>query len=142
MPSNSVLETALNLPLFNILRNKRIILASSSPRRIEILKTFGLAPEVIPSTFPETLSHSLFENAGEYCSATSSSKGVDVYQRLVREDDENPPDLVIAADTVVVLSSATSYTILEKPRNIIDQMGMLQDLNGSQASIITAVTLG
>lgn len=46
-----------------------------------------------------------------------------------------------SADTIVVLP-APSLAILEKPRNEADQMGMLQDYNGSTVSVITAVTLG
>lgn len=36
---------------------------------------------------------------------------------------------------------APSNTILEKPKNIIDQMGMLQDYSGLSIQVITAVTL-
>lgn len=64
-----------------------------------------------------------------------------MYQRLVLESPEDPPDVVIGADTVVVLPPP-SLAILEKPRNIIDQMGMLQDFNGSYVNVVTAVTLG
>lgn len=35
-----------------------------------------------------------------------------------------------------------SFAILEKPRSVLDQMGMLEDFNGSTVSVITAVTLG
>ena len=84
-----------------------------------------------------------------------------MYARLVAESPEDPPDLVIGgalpdssisshsadsvslplADTVVVLPQP-SLAILEKPRNIIDQMGMLQDYSGMTISVVTAVTLG
>lgn len=53
---------------------KRIVLASASPRRLEILKTFGLQPEVVPSTFPEELSHADYDDASQYCVATCSAK--------------------------------------------------------------------
>ncbi|ORY64775.1 inosine triphosphate pyrophosphatase-like protein [Leucosporidium creatinivorum] len=135
-----VLSTALDLPLFNKLRGKRVVLASASPRRSEILETFGLKPEIVPSTFPETLSHGDFEDAGQYCVATGTAKAVEVYEKLVHESPEDPPDLVIGADTIVVLPPP-SLAILEKPRNEADQMGMLQDYNGSTVSVITAVTL-
>lgn len=36
---------------------------------------------------------------------------------------------------------APSNTILEKPKNIIDQIGMLQDYSGLSIQVITAVTL-
>lgn len=53
---------------------KRVVLASASPRRSEILETFGLKPEIVPSTFPETLSHGDFDDAGQYCVATGTAK--------------------------------------------------------------------
>ncbi|KAI5478934.1 acetylserotonin o-methyltransferase-like protein [Pseudohyphozyma bogoriensis] len=135
-----VLPTALNLPLFNKLRGKRVVLASSSPRRIEILRRYGLSPEVVPSTFAEDYSHADFEDAEQYATATCTAKGVEVYERLVAANPEDPPDLVIAADTVVVLPPP-SLAILEKPKNKADQMGMLQDYNGSWVNVVTAVTL-
>lgn len=96
---------------------------------------------MVPSTFPELLSHGDFEDAGQYCVATATAKAVEVYEKLVQESPEDPPDLVIGADTVVVLPPP-SLSTLEKPRNEADQMGMLQDYNGSTVSVITAVTLG
>ncbi|KAL8287597.1 hypothetical protein RQP46_003455 [Phenoliferia psychrophenolica] len=135
-----VLPHALKLPLFNKLASARVVLASSSPRRLDILRTFGLAPEVVPSTFPEKLSHADYPDAGQYAVATATAKGVEVYERLVQLNPEDPPDLVISADTIVVLPPPSS-SILEKPRNIVDQYSMLQDYNGSTVEVITAVTL-
>lgn len=54
---------------------------------------------------------------------------------------EDPPDIVIGADTIVVLPGPSSV-ILEKPRNVLDQIQMLEDCNGSTVKIITAITLG
>lgn len=95
MTANPVLPHALPLPAIKKLTGKRVVLASASPRRKDILKTFGLAPEVIPSTFEETLALSQFEDIHEYPVATATQKAVEVYERLVREDPENGPDLVI-----------------------------------------------
>lgn len=101
------------------------------------------------------------DSTGQYAAATGAAKAVEVYARLVAESPEDPPDLVIGgalpdsrnsslsaklaslypADTVVVLPQP-SLSILEKPRNIIDQMGMLQDYSGMKISVVTAVTLG
>ena len=71
---SAVLPHALKLPLFNKLASARVVLASSSPRRIEILRTFGLNPEVVPSTFPEKLSHGDYPDAGQYAVATATAK--------------------------------------------------------------------
>lgn len=66
-----------------------------------------------------------------------------MYQRLVRDSPEDPPDLVISADTIVVLSPNTAHEIiLEKPKNELDQLGMLEDLNDNKVEVMTAVTLG
>ncbi|KAM0786577.1 hypothetical protein ACM66B_002033 [Microbotryomycetes sp. NB124-2] len=135
-----VSSSALALPLFDKLRDKHVVLASASPRRIDILKTFGLDPRVVPSNFPELLSHADFDEPGQYCVATATAKAVEVYEKLVKEAPDDPPDLVIGADTIVVLPGQNP-TILEKPRNEQDQLNMLQDYNGQTVSVITAVTL-
>ncbi|GAA5895697.1 nucleotide diphosphatase [Sporobolomyces salmoneus] len=131
---------ALNLPVFNLLRGKRIVLASASPRRAEILKTYGLQPEIVPSTFPETLSHADFPDLTQYPIATATEKAVEVYEKLVRQDPEDPPDLVIGADTVVLLAGP-SPAILEKPQNETDQMDMLRSYRGEQVQVVTGVTI-
>ncbi|KIO16730.1 hypothetical protein M407DRAFT_85682 [Tulasnella calospora MUT 4182] len=148
-----VLPHALKTPAFTKLsNNKRVVLASASPRRKEILSTFGINPDIIPSTFEETLSHTDYPNVYEYSVATATEKAVEVYERLVHDDPENPPDLVIAADTVVLsrIEPATSNLgaglehdirpeILEKPTSKADNLRMLLDMNGrSFFPILTA----
>ncbi|KAF8222430.1 Maf/Ham1 [Tricholoma matsutake] len=141
--TNHVLPHALQLPAVTKLSGKRIVLASNSPRRQEILRTFGLAPEIVPSTFSEDLPIDSFEDVHEYPVATATHKAVEVYERLVTNDPENPPDLVIAADTVVLthaqpITSDVSYSVipgirqevLEKPTSKEDNLRMLLDLNG------------
>ncbi|KAG8899613.1 hypothetical protein FRB99_006533 [Tulasnella sp. 403] len=149
---NAVLPHALKTPAFTKLsNNKRVILASTSPRRKEILKTFvgtdmGLDPEIVPSTFEETLPHSEFPNVYEYPVSTAAEKAVEVYERLVKQDIENPPDLVIAADTVVLsriepttsdistsLEPQIRPEILEKPLSKADNLRMLLDMNGKSS---------
>jgi septum formation protein len=151
----AVLPHALHIPGINKLAGKRVILASNSPRRKEILQVFGVAPEVVPSTFTEDLSPLSFENIHEYPVATATHKAVEVYERLVRADPENGPDLVIGVDTVVLthaqpLSSDVAYSelpsvrqeLLEKPESKEDNLRMLQDLNGSVCEVVTGVSLG
>ncbi|KAN0133333.1 Maf/Ham1 [Lactarius tabidus] len=150
----AVLPHALHIPGINKLAGKRVILASNSPRRKEILQVFGLAPEIVPSTFAEDLNPLSFENIHEYPVATATDKAVEVYERLVRADPENGPDLVIGADTVVLthaqpLSSDVAYSelpsvrqeLLEKPESKEDNLRMLQDLNGSVCEVVTGVSL-
>ncbi|KAH9964733.1 Maf/Ham1 [Lactifluus volemus] len=157
MPPNTpspLLPHALHVPGINKLAGKHVVLASNSPRRKEILQIFGLAPEVVPSTFAEDLSSTSFEDIHEYPVATATHKAVEVYERLVLADPENGPDLVIGADTVVLthaqpISSDVAYSeqpnvrqeLLEKPEDKSDNLRMLQDLNGSVCEVVTGVSL-
>ncbi|EST06250.1 Maf-like protein [Kalmanozyma brasiliensis GHG001] len=130
---------ALATPLFNKLAGKRVILASSSPRRKDILASVGLVPEIVPSTFEENLPKTDFigEAVYEYPVQTGSKKALEVYQRLVTENPEDPPDFVISADTVVVKDEV----IMEKPKDQQDNLRMLADLNGSSCEVVTGVTV-
>ncbi|KAF5349991.1 hypothetical protein D9756_009223 [Leucocoprinus leucothites] len=152
--SRHILPHALQIPAIKKLKDKRIVLASNSPRRQEILKTFGLAPDIVPSTFREDLPASSFEDIHEYPVATATHKAVEVYERLVQEDPDNAPDLVIAADTVVLthalpLASQISYAdlpqinqeLLEKPLDKSDNLRMLMDLNGGVCEVVTGVSI-
>ncbi|KAG2363808.1 Maf Ham1 [Suillus spraguei] len=148
---NAVLSTALKTPAIQKLTNKRVILASASPRRKEILQTLGLAPEIVPSTFAEDLPLSSFEDIHEYPVSTATQKAVEVYQRLLTDAPDDPPDLVIGADTVVLTHALPSTTIemetgvrqelLEKPSSKEDNMRMLMDLNGGICEVVTGVSL-
>ncbi|OJA08276.1 hypothetical protein AZE42_03782 [Rhizopogon vesiculosus] len=148
---NAVLPNALKTPTTQKLTNKRVILASASPRRKEILQTLGLAPEVVPSIFPENLPLSSFEHIHEYPVATATQKAVEVYERLVAETPDDAPDLVIGADTVVFTHALPSTTmemetgvrqeLLEKPSSKEDNLRMLLDLNGGVCEVVTGVSL-
>ncbi|EIN03926.1 Maf/Ham1 [Punctularia strigosozonata HHB-11173 SS5] len=150
---NCILSHAAALPSLKKLAGKRVVLASNSPRRREILRTFGLEPEIVPSTFEENLPVGSFEDIHEYPVATATQKAVEVYQRLLEENPDDAPDLVIAADTVVFThappstSDATYGTdsgpqdLLEKPTSKEDNMRMLLDLNGGICEVVTGVTL-
>jgi len=152
--SKHVLPHALQTPAIKKLTGKRVILASASPRRKDILSVFGITPDIIPSTFEEDLSVSSFENIYEYPVATATHKAVEVYERLVESDPDNAPDLVIAADTVVLThampsTTQTSYEmlpsikqeLLEKPISKEDNYRMLLDLNGGVCEVVTGVVV-
>ncbi|GAA5864753.1 hypothetical protein JCM8547_008298 [Rhodosporidiobolus lusitaniae] len=140
LPSEPVLPHALDLPVFRKLRGKNIVLASASPRRSDILHTLGLQPRIVPSTFPELLSHADDDDPAQYAVATGSAKAVEVYGKLVQEDPEIPPDLVIGADTVVLLGGSDPV-ILEKPSSREDQLRMLEQYSGADVQVVTGVTI-
>jgi septum formation protein len=150
----SVLPHALQIPSIKKLAGKRIVLASNSPRRKDILTTFGLTPEIVPSLFEENLPLSSFQDIHEYPVATATHKAVEVYERLVRQNPDEAPDLVIGADTVVLthaqpLTSETSFSVLpdanqellEKPTSKADNLRMLLDMNGGVCEVVTGVTI-
>ncbi|KAJ7069065.1 Maf/Ham1 [Mycena belliarum] len=154
MPSSNVLPHALQTLAIKKLTGKRVVLASASPRRKAILSVFGLEPEIVPSTFEEDLPISSFGNIHEYPVATATHKAVEVYERLVEADPDNAPDLVIAADTVVLShalpsTSQTSYSMLpevkqelyEKPTSKEDNFRMLLDLNGGVCEVVTGLVV-
>lgn len=129
------------------------MLASASSRRKEILRTLGFEPEIIPSTFKEDLPVSSFDGIHEYPVATATHKAVEVYERLVETNPDDPPDLVIGADTVVLTRTVPATTLememgtdtcselLEKPVSKDDNLRMLLDLNGNVCEVVTGVSL-
>lgn len=118
------------------LRGHRVILASASPRRKDILELTGVAFEVAPPSFPEMLSKAAWPRPQDYARETATGKALEVAGRAAKEDPETPT-LVIGADTVV----AVDGWILEKPRDREDALGMLRRLSGKQHSIITGVAM-
>lgn len=107
---------------------KKIILASQSPRRRELLKQIGLNFEVIPSQVDETLDSTGTMNEKIEKLALKKAKSV-----AYNMDQEA---LVIGADTVVVLDE-----ILGKPSNRQDALSMLKRLSGRTHQVITGVAI-
>ncbi|KAJ2065353.1 hypothetical protein GGI17_000405 [Coemansia sp. S146] len=127
----------LVVPLIeSIGRNFRVVLASGSPRRKELLDRLNLSYEVIPSNFAEDLDKSKFANAADYVISNAVIKAQEVYQRI--KDQSDKPVLVIGADTVVVSSSGA---ILEKPASPEDAAETLKSLSGKSNLVYTGVCL-
>lgn len=114
----------LDLPALNLLRGRRTILASASPRRKQLLASIGLTQlEIIPSSFAENLPKSA--SPFEYVLATATEKALSVYRQEINNETKGEPALIIAADTVVVNSTGE---ILEKPRSEAHHLTMLKNL--------------
>lgn len=107
----------------------RLILASASPRRAEILRAAGYSFAVISSAVDETPYPN--ESPHEHVQRLATAKGELVAARAVG------PAIVIAADTVVTLEGK----ILGKPRSSDDARKMLEQLSGRTHSVVTGVTL-
>lgn len=118
------------------LSSGKIVLASKSPRRKAVLKEqLGLDSTVFPSGFAEDIDKSQ-HTAFEYVMMTSSQKALDVYKAEV--DSDEPPSIVISADTIVLCND----DILEKPRDIGHNIEMLKQLRDSKTPhrVFTAVS--
>ncbi|OSX75296.1 hypothetical protein BU14_0242s0014 [Porphyra umbilicalis] len=117
---------------------KRIVLASGSPRRREILTMLGLAHEVHASAFEENLDKGAFPTPAEYAKTNASSKAAAVVAELAAGGGAGRcPDLVIGSDTIVVVDGR----ILEKPRSEAAAYEMLATLSGREHSVLSAVAL-
>ncbi|MEE6469069.1 hypothetical protein FKM82_008488 [Ascaphus truei] len=123
-------------PVISKLAGKRVVLASGSPRRQDILSNVGLRFEVVPSWFKETLEKSSFSAPYEYAVETAKQKALEVAGRM-HVKHLKTPDIVIGADTIVTLGDA----ILEKPVDKQDAYNMLSRLSGKEHSVFTGVAI-
>lgn len=112
----------------------KIILASQSPRRRELLKRAGYEFDIVPSGKEEIITKNL---PGEVVIVLSSQKACDVYDRISEDKaNVNKDLLVIGADTVVSIDGK----ILGKPRSRQDAYDMLKELQGRTHEVYTGVT--
>ncbi|XP_064133950.1 probable bifunctional dTTP/UTP pyrophosphatase/methyltransferase protein isoform X1 [Loxodonta africana] len=123
-------------PVLGKLLRKRVVLASASPRRREILSQAGLRFEVVPSRFKETLEKDSFPTPYAYAIETAKQKALEVAHRM-HVKDLRTPDVVIGADTIVTVGGL----ILEKPVDKQDAYRMLSRLNGKEHSVFTGVAI-
>jgi septum formation protein len=122
------------------LANTRLVLASASPRRVELLKQAGLPPfDVRPSSFEEDLDPAACGGAAGYAIATAAAKVDDVVACILAEDGGDPRQtLVLAADTVV---ESAAGAVLEKPADADHAAAMLASLSGTTHAVHTGVAL-
>ena len=106
----------------------RIVLASQSPRRRELLTQIGIPHEVRPAGLDETRRPG--ESAAAYVERLAREKAVAI---AARERDA----VVIGADTTVVLDGE----IFEKPLDAADAARMLRRLSGRTHTVLTAVSV-
>ena len=129
------------------LGGRRLVLASGSPRRSEIMKQLQLKVEVIPSTFEEDLDKKLFASVAAYVEENAKQKALEVFARLTkkrqREGGASSSDMpvVIGSDTVVALDGNDSATILEKPKDEADAKRMLASLSGRSHKVYSGVAI-
>jgi septum formation protein len=107
---------------------ERLVLASASPRRAEILRAVGWEFEAAPVGIEEVRKEG--EGAEEYVERLAREKAEAAAERL-------EAGLVLGADTVVVVQGE----VLEKPRDEDDARRMLRALSGRWHEVLTGVAL-
>ena len=108
--------------------NYKIILASKSPRRAEILKMIKVNFKVVPSKIKEKINPKIQQN--ETAINISKAKAETIANKY-------PNDIIIGADTIVVLNGE----IFGKPKDIDESKKMLKALSGNSHKVITGVTI-
>ncbi|MCR4311560.1 MAG: Maf family protein [Candidatus Taylorbacteria bacterium] len=106
----------------------KIILASTSPRRKEILEKMGVAFQVVASKYEEDMSLPL--SPSDLVKHLAMGKAVDVANRF-------PECLVIGADTIVVLGDE----VMGKPHTNDVAEEMLKKLSGKKHQVITGLAI-
>lgn len=108
---------------------KKIILASSSPRRKELLEGLGLTIKVIPSRIEEKMNPRL----GPHAQARQLS-----LQKALAVAEKSPKEsVIIAADTIVVLDGEQ----IGKPESLTGAKRMLKKLQGRTQLVVTGYTV-
>lgn len=108
--------------------NQKIILASTSPRRKELLKQIGLSFKAIPSNYKEDMNLKL--SPGKLAKTLAYGKALDVAQR-VKEG------IVVGVDTFLVFRGKK----LGKPKNKKQAYEMLKSFSGKTVRVYSGVAL-
>ena len=106
------------------------ILASHSPRRLELSQRIGFEPVVFGSDVPEEKADD--ESPVEYARRLAQAKARDV--AATHADNDELPGWILSADTIVVHGG----DVLEKPVDAEDARRMLASMSGNEHIVITA----
>ncbi|HVA27169.1 MAG TPA: Maf family protein [Candidatus Baltobacteraceae bacterium] len=108
----------------------RILLASASPRRLELLRSLGLRVVAQTSGYDEPVD-------AQVSPLTLARRHAQAKALAVAANPREPDLLIVGADTVVDLDGEA----LGKPRDAADATGMLERLSGRTHVVHTALTL-
>ena len=111
----------------------RILLASSSPRRAEILTQLGVPFVVVPQDATELASGTVSPSFGPARLARENAR------RKARAARTKPRlnDVIVGVDTIVVLGAG----VLGKPRDVRESRRMIEALSGRTHEVISAIHL-
>lgn len=122
-----------NVTAYSTSPNQKLILASQSPRRRELLTQLGYQFSVQASDIDETVEAN--ESAHNYVLRLAKQKALHVFASLPKEQQEN--SYVLGSDTSVVFNG----NILGKPDNEADCISTLSMLSDKQHQVLTAIAL-
>ncbi|MBR6162554.1 septum formation protein Maf [bacterium] len=108
---------------------KKIILASTSPRRKQLLKDMGIDFKIIAPEYDEKITDKHFSDEIIKNIAVNKAKSV-LYK--VKE-----PSLIIGSDTVVIINGI----ITGKPKDKNDAFNILKSLSGIKHSVVTSIAI-
>jgi septum formation protein len=115
--------------LYPQLSSKRIILASKSPRRLELVRGLELDPEVILRDVDESYPNSIKgPDVAKYVTLAKASAFSDIL---------GPNEVIITGDTIVLLDDE----ILEKPANREEAANMLRRLSGRTHTVASGIAV-
>jgi septum formation protein len=110
------------------MKSPRLILASASPRRADLLRQLGLEFQIIPTGVREV--------EGEHLSAGETAR-INAYRKARAVARKHPDAVVLGVDTVVALGS----TLFGKPATLAEAELMLWALQGKTHRVVTGVCL-
>lgn len=116
-------------PFLSKLKDKRIILASNSPRRQELLRGLELDFVVKVNPVDETVPPDL---PAEFAAAYLSKLKAESFPDVLAENE-----ILITADTIVIVKGQ----ILGKPHSEMEAFEMIKRLSGTTHTVMTAVTI-
>ena len=111
--------------------NREIVLASASPRRLDILRQIGVEPRLCPVEVAE------INNLNEYGPSRLARLNARLKARAALACNPAPASIIIGADTVVVLEGR----LFGKPRGAAEAAIMLRALSGRRHSVYTGICL-
>ncbi|MGE5418266.1 MAG: Maf family protein [Acidobacteriota bacterium] len=107
---------------------KRLVLASGSPRRRQLLESLGLTFDIIPPPAEEITQ--IWNTPQDYAEQLSQYKARQVAEKVVDA-------VVLAADTIVV----KNHEIMGKPQSTQEAQNMLQALSGASHTVVTGICI-
>lgn len=122
--------------MVNGIVNRKLILASGSPRRKKILEEMGLEFEIITSDYEEVFE--TLDFSYEKIEELAYNKAKSVFDEIIHSPLTHLSThhaLILSADTVVVLDDK----ILCKPQDEDDAVEMLKCLSGRKHSVVTSI---